>query len=164
MAAPMQSQKSLPQCCQMIEWLKQYSLYLVTGGILVAGSRVLSSTYLEEFLGENLVTLLVALLAINTTTASVVMTKLKEISEAHQDASFGSTIAQLRASMREQIALVCLAVVLSILLGSKVVETTFVHGQDVTFWGLATVFSASLGILYDTASSIFVILAFESRP
>ncbi|MBN6741954.1 hypothetical protein JKG47_15700 [Acidithiobacillus sp. MC6.1] len=88
---------------QMIERLKEISLYIVAGFMMAGIGDVFGSVFLEEYLKENLITLLIALLAINTTTSSVIMTKLKDISDA-TGGNFKFTIEQLRSSTYEQVA------------------------------------------------------------
>jgi hypothetical protein len=142
--------------------IQEYSLYLVVGFLFVGISYLLDSDYLSYFLKENLVILLVALLAINTTTSSVVMTKLKEIAEKDALANFNSTIAALRLSIYEQIAYVGLAVFFSILAESTIVVNAWSYAPLVILTLLSSIFIAALAALFDTAKSIFVILNFES--
>lgn len=146
----------------MIERLKEISLYLVVGFLLAGISNALGSTYLEDYLRENLITLLVALLAINTTTSSVVMTKLKEISDA-TGGNFKSTIDQLKLSIYEQMMFIVIAAIVLILTGSKVVLSIHTSMPFILNGIIASVFVAGLYALFDTAKSIFVILRYENR-
>ena len=146
----------------MIEMLKDISLYIVGGFLLTGISMALDSVFLEVYLKENLITLLVALLAINTTTSSVVMTKLKEIADA-TGGSFKSTIEQLKLSIYEQVCLIMIAILLLIFSGSKTVIEFREWMPFILNGAIASVFTAGLYALFDTAKSIFVILQYESR-
>ncbi|MBU2766831.1 hypothetical protein HAP94_11635 [Acidithiobacillus ferrivorans] len=147
---------------QMIERLKEISLYIVAGFMMAGIGDVFGSVFLEEYLKENLITLLIALLAINTTTSSVIMTKLKDISDA-TGGNFKFTIEQLRSSTYEQVALILIAVILLILAGSKTIVGIHIWIHFVLNGFVTSVFVAGLYTLFDTAKSIFVILRYENR-
>jgi hypothetical protein len=146
----------------VIERLKEWSFYLVAGYALIGVTTWLQSTFLSKFLSDNLIVMLVALMAINTTTRGVVMTKLKEFSEKFES-DFSRTIEQLRISVVEQIWYIIIALGCSIANASAVVRLYVPHSEVVLGGLLAAVFVASLVNLYDTAQSIFVILKHEKR-
>lgn len=147
---------------QMIEKFKEISFYLVMALVITGLSAWVGSDFLSKYLEENLITLLIALLAINTTTSSVVMTKLKEIADA-TGGNFASTIDQLEYSIYEQIVYIVLAVVILILSGSKKVMEFHESVDVVLEILLVAVFVAAMHTLFDTAKSIFVILRYENR-
>ena len=120
----------------------------------------LDSVFLEVYLKENLITLLVALLAINTTTSSVVMTKLKEIADA-TNASFKPTIEQLKLSILEQVVFIIIAVLLLIFSGSKTIIEFHEWIPFILNGFIASIFILGLHALHDTATAIFVILQYE---
>jgi cobalamin synthase len=146
----------------MIERLKEISLYLVSSALLVGMSHALNSQFLRGYLGENLITLLIALLAINTTTSSVVMTKLKELSD-QKEGNFGNTIRELKHSIVEQVLLVIIAVVLLILGSSAEFLAMWQWNAIAIELLLTSLFVAALHALFDTANAIFVILHFEDN-
>jgi hypothetical protein len=145
----------------MIEYLKSLSLYLVVSVLIFYGSSAVDSDYFFIFLKENLITLLVALLAINNTTFSVVMTKLREISDQN-GGDFAGTISEFKKSNIEQIFFIIAAILLLIFKESELLK---VNGlvSSICEIGLITIFIASLHNLYDTGNSIFVILSFENK-
>jgi len=144
----------------MIERLKDLSFYVVLGYGLAWASFWLQSPFLLKFLSENLIVVLVALTAINTTTSSVVMTKLREISDRN-GVDFSRSVRALRNSVLEQIWHLMIALALSILYGSARLKG-LVPFPDVTIGGLlSAVFVASMDNLYDTSQSIFVLLRHE---
>lgn len=144
------------------DYLKTCSLYIVLGALIRFICSLIDSNFLVAFLSDNLVTLLIALLAINTTTGSVVMTKLREVIERH-GGNFSSTLGQLKLSILEQLIYIILAIFLLILLGSKPITESSQYIKPWLESGLIAVFIASLHNLYDTANSIFVILSWEGE-
>jgi len=124
-------------------------------------SQSLGSDFLSRFLAEDLITLLIALMAINTTTISVIMTKIKEIYDK-KGGCFLGTIKEMKKSIIEQVALIIIATILLIIRESKFVNTLndspifFVDGL------LLALLVYAVYILYDTACGIFVILNFEN--
>jgi hypothetical protein len=134
---------------------------LLVGIVATWISYQVNSTSLEEFLRGNLITLLIALLAINTTTISVIMTKLREITDKTK-VNFAETIHAMRTSITEQLILVILAIVLQILTGSKSLVINFPDLPAIVLVLMTAVFVYAIHVLYDTANSIFVILKFEN--
>jgi len=145
----------------MLERLKNISLFLVMATILVVFSKSIASLFLFEFIKNNLITILIALLAINTTTGSVVMTKLRDISDKN-GVDFSSTIGELRSSIVEQVVFIILGIILLILAGSPIILELYEYMSEILNILLVSVFIGSLYNLYDTANSIFVILNHEN--
>jgi hypothetical protein len=121
------------------------------------------SRYITAFLKQNLVTILVALLAINCTTLGIVLTKLRElIDSSKKGGAFSGTKKEMMRSINEQIVLIVTALVLLLIQDSKWLES------HVCFTGLIQVlvmacFVFAIMILYDTAKSVFVILDYEGN-
>lgn len=113
--------------------------------------------FMGDFMRSNLLNILITLMAINTATVAVILSKLYEISKQYNQRindSFKNTKAQLLLSVREQVTLIGIALILSIL--SKKSSWTFEPllinaGLEVL---LSTVFIYSLFILYDTAVAV----------
>lgn len=145
----------------IVESIKTISMYLVSGLALKVGVDALQSDYLFKFIDENLITILIALLAINTTTSSVIMTKLKEISDANMT-DFSQTLSHLKASIVEQVLLVIVGLILLSAKHSQLVANASEWMRYAIDCGLLGVFLAGLYRLYDTANSIFVILNYEN--
>ena len=96
------------------------------GLVFVFINNSIESDFLISFLKKDLITILIALLAINTTTSSVIMTKLKEISDKNK-IDFSSTVAELKHSTIEQVAYIVLSIVNMMLMGSKYVTKHFTN-------------------------------------
>lgn len=146
----------------MIDKLKEISFYIVIALVITGFSKWIESDFLNKYLDENLITLLIALLAINTTTSSVVMTKLKEIAD-ETGGNFSNTIVQLKHSIYEQIIYIIIAVIVLVLSGSKKVVSIHAYSDFILDVLLVAVFSAAMYTLFDTAKSIFVILRYENK-
>lgn len=142
--------------------LKEISFYIVISLAIAGLSEWIESEFITKYLSENLITLLIALLAINTTTSSVLMTKLKEIADA-TGGNFTNTIIQLRYSIYEQIVYIIVAIIVLILADSKKVVGLNTYAEFVLECLLIAVFVAAMHTLFDTAKSIFVILKNENN-
>lgn len=142
--------------------LKNLIFHLVLGYGLTVLSVWMDSPFLLRFLSENLITMLVALMAINTTTRGVLMTKLREISDK-TNADFSRTLVELRSSMVEQLWCIVIALAASMFYASGRFQG-LVPWPEIVFGGLlASVFVASMSNLYDTGQAIFVILRNENK-
>ena len=146
----------------MIDKFKDISFYLIIGFVINAVSEWLDSSFFSDYLEKNLITLLIALLAINTTTMSVLMTKLKEIVNS-TGGNFINTVDQLRKSRFEQIMYIILTATVLVLAGSPKILTLYSSMKFILHTLLASIFVASMHTLFDTANAIFVILNFEHK-
>lgn len=122
--------------------------------------KILGSTFLIEFLKQNLITIMLALLAINTTTLSIVLTKIRELIDNTKIDTFNKTKSSMLSSIIEQIVLVVLSLILFIILDSvwiigKINIELFIHVTCIA------VFIYDIQILYDTCKSVFVILSYN---
>lgn len=117
----------------------------------------IKSDFLIPFLTGNLVTILIALLAINATTLGIILTKLRDISDVlEQPQRFQKTRGAMLNSLREQIFLIGLSSLVLILLGSVMPSLSpFSATLDVLLIGI---FVYAMLILYDTAKGVFVLL------
>jgi hypothetical protein len=131
------------------------------GGLfLIWSSNYLGSSFLINFLRANLLLLLPALMAINVTTAGVVMAKLRELGDKYR-AGFDETMKQMKLSFYEQVVLMFIAMVLLVLDGAEKVNINQHHMRAILESLISGCFIYSLIILFDTAKSIFIILRFE---
>ena len=143
-------------------YLADFVIYLLIGVVIHAVSTWLQSDFIETFLDENLITLLLALLAINTTTISVIMTKLREISD-QAGISFDRTIHSMKSSVVEQVVLLAFAVVVSVLKSSNVINSAFTNANFIANVLLISILLRAVYILYDTANGVFVIAQKEEE-
>jgi len=133
-------------------------LSIGAGYLLTELQSFLGTTYLTSFLKQNLITLLVALIAINSATLSIVLTKVRELlDKSGQQGAFADTKKQMILSVNEQIVLIIVAMLLLIVQDSDFIK---LHVEYVTFLNVLIIgcFIYALRILHDTAKSVFVIL------
>jgi len=120
------------------------------------------SHYLNDFLKGNLITLLVALLAINSATMGIVLTKVRDLIDKKGEGAdcFASTKKEMLLSIKEQLALIVLSVLLLTVGGSELVTKDI--NMSSGYWVLVTgIFVYAMIILYDTAKSVIIIIDHE---
>lgn len=125
-------------------------------------NQYLQVTYLQGFLKQNLITILVALLAINTATLSIVLTKIRDLLDTLdvERNFFQNTQKQMLFSIKEQIGLIVFSIFVLSTKESPKINGLFVGLLDVM---TIAIFSYALIILYDTAKSVFIIIDFQSE-
>lgn len=134
-------------------WLRNLLAYLVCAVAAVAGTRSIASTVLQELLIPNLLTVVVALLAINVQTTAVIAVKLREIAD-RSGAKFALSVRQFRVAIYEQAALVVLALGLSAIGKSPIAEAWPIALEIAAFFVLI----AALHIFLDLTASLLVAL------
>ncbi len=134
--------------------------FLVSVGIACLVSFAMAgigSNYIFEFLRQNIINIQIGLLAINTATLGVVLTKLRDLVDKGIPLSkFSSARREMLLSIKEQMALIISA--LGILSLSDATAIPFQIPEELLRILLVTCFVYSLTILYDTAKSVFVVL------
>lgn len=119
--------------------------------------NAIGSTYIVDFLKENLINIQIGLLAINTATLGVVLTKLRDLVDSGIPlAAFSRTRKEMLVSIKEQVALIVTS--LALLSVGEATSMPFVLPADLLQILLIACFAYSLLILYDTAKSVFVVL------
>ena len=85
--------------------IKDIIIALFLGNVLnYVEQSILESSFLLDFIKDNLVMLLIALLAINSTTLALVMTKIKDlIDKTNRKDSFQKTKKEMLFSLRQRI-------------------------------------------------------------
>lgn len=128
------------------------------GVIVYFINRSLSSDFLSLFLRANLVTILFALMAINGATLGVILTKLRELVDRNPSmCDFSRTRSSMLLSVREQVALIPVSLLLLIAESSPLVtphQSVIMAIQML----LPACLAYALFVLYDTVSSVFVLL------
>lgn len=139
-------------------------LIAVGGACLLQQAQILlESDYIIRFLDGNLVSLLIALLVINTASLGIVLSKIREILDSKAGSTdFSATKNAMLYSIKEQIVLIFLSLIL-IMLNSSNWLTTQPKLTPLVEIAVITCFTFSMLILFDTAKSIFVILSFNKQ-
>ncbi|RYD16242.1 MAG: hypothetical protein EOP90_05495 [Lysobacteraceae bacterium] len=121
------------------------------------GLSAIGSNYIFDFLKANLVNIQIGLLAINTATLGVVLTKLRDLVDSGVPmAAFARARSEMLLSIKEQVALIVAALTLLSLNEAKAIRLNV--PTDLLQILLIACFAYSLLILYDTAKSVFVVL------
>ena len=123
--------------------------------------ELLGTDYLSEFLSENLITLLIALLAVNSATLGIVLTKIRELVDKCGNSDvFDSSKKEMLLAVKEQIVLITMAVIFLTLLSSGLVaECEWI--ALLLKASVIGVFVYALIVLYDISKSILMIVDFD---
>mgnify|MGYP001114457735 CR=1 FL=1 len=146
----------------MVAFVKNIIVFLFLGFILAFASIELESDFLSDFHKSNLVNILITLLAINTATSSIVLTKLKDLGDKN-NFDFKDSFSELKTAILEQVILICLAIIFSILGESKVIENNLKYNEIIFLTLNSAIFIYAIDILRDTANSIFIILKLKDK-
>ena len=133
-------------------------LSIGSGYLLSQLQILLGTTYLTVFLKQNLITLLVALIAINSATLSIVLTKIKELVDKNNtQGAFDRTKKQMILSINEQVALIIISMILLIIQDSIFAKQS---SEYTTLLNVLIIgcFMYAVHILHDTAKSVFAML------
>ena len=127
--------------------------------LVVYFMHLIQSDFIFNFLKLNITNLQVTLLAINTATLSIVLTKIKEIiDKTGNKVAFEATRNEMLLSIKEQVVLVMASMFIIAITEAK--NFPFVIPMEVLQVCLIASFIYSIFILYDTAKSVFIILDF----
>ena len=147
---------------EITENIPRYSLFILIGIAIQALSAWLESDFVIGYLLEDLMTILIALLAINLTTIGVIITKLQELAEKGS-LDHSKVIDAMRFSIKEQIFLIISSTLLLLLLKSKVILNTFPESETIIRVLLISILSSAVWILYTTGEGIFKIARKENQ-
>ena len=148
----------------MIKQILQASLVCFAIGMISQSIFVILETgFLESWLKLNLPQLQIALLAINSASLSVTLSKIRELSDKlkTEKSVFIKTRKQMLLSIQEQVALIIFT--LLILAGSDSPKLN-IQNEHIGFIinsSLIGSFIYSINILYDTAKSVLLIIDFS---
>lgn len=136
-------------------------LTLGVGFVCQLAQNWLGSQYFNAFLEGNLINLLVAILAVNSATMGIVLTKIRDLVDSHGHGEmFTATRKQMLLSVKEQIGLIALSVVLLTVAHSKYV-IGIPNLEILLNSSIAGIFVWGMLILYDTAKSVLIIIDYK---
>lgn len=135
---------------------KNISFYIIIAFLICLVSSYLKSDFLFKYLTENLIGLLLTLLAINTATLGLIASKIQDMLEKHPKMSFKNTTREMKFSLTEQVILIIVSVIALIVLNSSVVQ--FQYKELALNTILVGVLIYSVNILWDTGKAVFVII------
>jgi hypothetical protein len=114
--------------------------------------------FLKEFLKQDLLTIEFALLAINGATLGIVLSKLRDLADRNPGkVDFSKSRREMVLSIREQIALIPISVLLLMVQDSRLIAGIQVSGMVVAVL-LVACLAYALFVLYDTTIAVFVVL------
>ena len=140
-----------------MDYLKNIFAFLAIAFVLNILSNSIESSFFSSFLNENVIIILVTLLAINTATSGLIISKLHELAEKN-GANFNNSYNSLKNSLKEQIIIIIICSISLILRNSKLLETQIPFHFMIFDTIILATFIYSLDILYDTGKSIFLIV------
>ena len=135
----------------------KWSIVVIIGFICAYVNDWLESSFYKDFLKANLILLLVALLAINATTISIIVGKLKDIINDPL-ADFTNTTKSLRSSITEQVILIVIASVFQVASDSMKIRRLVPLSDLLIQSVLIAIFIYAIYIMYDTAHAAFMLL------
>ncbi|AJA69884.1 hypothetical protein MYRA21_2775 [Myroides sp. A21] len=142
-------------------FIKVFAICFAISIFLEIVANAIESNLLIEFLKSNILTLLLALLAINAATLGVTVSKIQEIVAKYEGINFKESIQEMLFSLKEQIALIVITTIILVIEGSKVL--VFQYKDLVCHSIIYAVFFHSIHILWDTAKSVFVIIEISDK-
>ena len=140
----------------MLEKLKNIIFIIFLGGVLLVFNHIVDSTFITTFLKKDLITILIALLAINITTFSVILTSINSIKKEFK-CNFKNTIKEMKKSITEQVLHIIIAVMIISMMESVLFKYSHQYIKIIVETCLTSVFVAALFNLHDTAASVFII-------
>lgn len=149
----------------MIQIAKDLLIALGAGFLIELFNRWLGSDYLHEFFDTNLISILIALMAINAATMGIVLSRIKELLEKHQGSveKFQSSRDQMLLSIREQIGLICISATLLTVRNAAGLASLMENENVLLLLNslIIAVFVYALRLLYDTAKGVLIVVDFD---
>lgn len=136
--------------------LKISVVCIVISFTIVTSCNWLESDFLIIYLREQLITILLTLLAINTATLGLLASKLQEAIAKYPLLDIKNPVQQMKNSLVEQFVLIIIGIVALIISDSaKLVFETKWYICDIV---IVAVFIYSIDILRDTGISVFTLI------
>lgn len=129
---------------------------IIVSIFIVYISCLMQSVALFSYLKDNLLTILLAFLAINTATLGHLSAKIQDIIVEYKNLDFTDTIREMKKSLLEQIILIILTVILIIVDNGENVQ--FKLKTELLYTFFLAIFIYALDILWDTGKSVFIIV------
>lgn len=113
-----------------------------------------------NYLFDNLITIQLTLLAINTATIGVVVSKLQDVKIRYKELDVKPIMESLLGSLKEQVFLIAVAIGIIILIDSDITSKfKYTSSSDFVLETIMiTIFVNSVQVLWDTGKSIFVLI------
>jgi|TARA_B110000908_G_C10102693_1_gene379318 hypothetical protein len=139
-----------------LKLVKNISFYIIISIIITFLGFKLESKFLFKYLQENIIGLLLTLLAINTATLGLIASKIQDIVVKYPQMDFSETIKQMKISLLEQIILIIISILCLLLMDSRIITYEFKIEIGNVF--LVSILIYAINILWDTGKGVFVII------
>lgn len=146
----------------MVDQISNILLATLVGLFLWLLSIIIESNFLITFLDQNLIMLIIGLLAVNGASYSILMTKLREIKDKEPGADFSRTINELDLSSREQVFLIYFVVMLQIFKNSHALFLRDEYVIMVLNVLLSSSFVYGIILLADTSKAAFILMKYDN--
>ena len=144
---------------------KDIIFYIVIGTGLYYLNYSLNSVFLPHFLQEQLISLLGTLLAINIANSTLLLSKLEDVLTKQgitkNSTTFAKTRKEVRNNLKEQIILICIALLALVVWESPLFAKSSVG--HITGAICSSTLIYALAILWDIAKAVFIILDFSQK-
>lgn len=139
----------------VMNFIGKISTYIIISLIITLLSYYLESSFFRVFLDENIILLLITLLAINTATYGFVLSKISDLELKHDKADFAEAKNQIKRSLKIQFGLIMSAIVVQIISTSNIFTTESTLLICTFEFLLVFIFVFALDLLRDTGFAIF---------
>jgi cytochrome c biogenesis factor len=137
--------------------IKDIALYIVIGAGLTALSYWLESDFLFTYLNDDIVTLLLTLLAINIASSGLIASKIQDLQISLENTiDFSETIGEMKLALLEQIILIVASIILFLLQDSAKIQ--FSGKEEILNGLLVTILVYAIAILWDTGKAVFIVI------
>lgn len=135
---------------------KNISFYLMIAAIVTSVGYYLESKFLFNYLQNNLIGLLLTLLAINIASLGLIASKIQDIVMQLKGLDFSETVKQMKFSLLEQIILIGASIITLLFQDSG--RISWEYKEQVGNVILVAILIYAINILWDTGKSVFIII------
>jgi hypothetical protein len=136
--------------------VKSISFYIVIATIVTCIGYYLESEFLFNYLQNNLIGLLLTLLAINIASLGLIASKIQDIVMQFKGLDFSGTVKQMKLSLLEQIVLIGGSIITLLFQDSG--KICFEYKEQVGNIILVAILIYAINILWDTGKAVFIII------
>lgn len=129
-------------------------IYIVISLCCVFLTKILKSEFIFKYLQENIITLLVTLLAINTATSGLIASKIQDLMLQHKGISFKNSTEEMKLSLLEQIILIIISFIAVVFQNSPII--IFDYKELIGNIILTFILIYAIHILWDTGNAVFI--------
>ena len=139
-----------------MKYLKNISFFLVISLIVVLVSQAIDSKSVFVYLEENIIGLLLTLLAINIASSGLIAAKIQDILVEFPEFDFSESLKEMKISLFEQVVLLIVCIISLILSDSSLID--FEHKSTLSNTILFSILVYAINILWDTGQAVFIII------